>query len=106
MWTVYSRFPWHNVDSGLRGSSHIAGQAERSVPKLLLRGEGRSPLKYIMSVLCQILSILLKKCFTSRLEFGFPFLKNPNFCQEAKLSVPKVLSCRYFGDLSPLEFCH
>ena len=35
----------------LRGSSHYAAQVERSLPKLLLRGEGRSPLKYIMSVL-------------------------------------------------------
>ena len=40
----------------------------------------------------QILSILLKKNLASRLEFGCPFLEDPNSCQEVELlaaTVPK-----------------
>ena len=38
-------------DESLGGSLHLAGQVERPNPKLLLRGEDRSPLKFIMNVL-------------------------------------------------------
>ena len=34
----------------------------------------------------KILSILLKKSFTSRIEFGFLFSEDPNSCQEAGLT--------------------
>ena len=47
---------------GLRGSSLYA-QVERSLPKLLLRGEGKSPLKYIMSVLLLDFEYFIEKQF-------------------------------------------
>ena len=64
----------------LRASSHMVGQVERPNPKLLLRGEDRSSLNILSMHFCQILSILLKKGLASRVEFGFPFLKDPNSC--------------------------
>ena len=71
-------------------SSHLADRTERPNPKLLSRGEDRSSLKYIISVLCQIMSILLKKSLTSQLEFGFLFSIHSNSSREAKLLAPKV----------------
>ena len=47
----------------LRGFSHYAIQVERPLPKLLLRGEGRSPLKYIMSVLLIDFKYFIEKIF-------------------------------------------
>ena len=47
----------------LRGSSHYVGQVERSLPKLLSRGEGRSPLKYIINVLLSNFEYLIEKKF-------------------------------------------
>ena len=76
--------------SSVKGSSHYAGQVERLLSKLFSRGEGRNPLKYIMSVLLLIFEYFIEKSFTSQLEFGFPFLEDPNSCQEAKLLAPKV----------------
>ena len=40
--------PKDQIIQYLWGSSHLAGQVQRSNPKLLSRGEGRSPLKYII----------------------------------------------------------
>ena len=51
----------NNLES--KGSSHYAAQVERSLPKLLSRDEGRSPLKYIMSVLFLDFEYFIKKIF-------------------------------------------
>ena len=74
----------------LRASSDLANQAERSNPKLLSRGEDRSLLKYIISVLLLDSEYFIEKSLTSRLEFGFPLLEDPNSCREVELLVLKV----------------
>ena len=47
----------------VRDSSHYATQAERMLPKLLLIGEGRSALKYIMSVFLSNFEYFNEKMF-------------------------------------------
>ena len=47
----------------LRASSHLAGRTERSNPKLLSRGEDRSSLKYIISVLLSNSEYFIEKKF-------------------------------------------
>ena len=76
-------------------SSHLAGRTERPNPKLS-RGEDKSSLKYIISVLLSNSEYFIEKSLTSRLEFGFPFSMHPNSSQEAKLLVPK----------SAKKYCH
>ena len=75
------------------GSLHYDVQIERSLPKFLLRGEGRSSLKYIMSVLLSIFEYFVEKKFhlsTRVWVSNFPFLVCPNSCREAELLTPKV----------------
>ena len=55
-----SQFFWLCV---IRGSSHYAAQVKRSLPKLLSRGEGRSLLKYIMSVILSDYEYCIEKRF-------------------------------------------
>ena len=90
----------------LKGFSHLVSQVQRSNPKLLLKGEGRSPLKYTITILLLDFEYFIKKRLASRLEFGFPFSKDLNSCREIKLLVPKVLPCKHLGGLSLLEFGH
>ena len=45
----------------VRGSSHLASQVERSNPKFLSRGEGRSSLTYIISVLLSDFEYFIEK---------------------------------------------
>ena len=88
----------------LRGSSHYAAQVERQLPKLLSRGEGRNPLKYIMSVLLSDFEYFIEKSSVSQLEFGFPFSVCPNSCREVELLAPKVpISC-HVGILKAFHF--
>ena len=47
----------------VRGSLHYAAQVERLLPKLLSRGEGRSPFKYIMSVCLLNFEYFIEKNF-------------------------------------------
>ena len=68
----------------------MAGQVKRPNAKLLSRGEKRSPLKYIISVLLSDSEYFIEKSLASRLEFGFLFLKDPNSSREVKLLAPKV----------------
>ena len=74
----------------LRAYSDLADQAERPNPKLLSKGEDRSPLKYIISVLLLDSEYFIEKKFGLSLEFGFPFLKDPNSYREVKFLAPKV----------------
>ena len=46
-----------------RASTHLAGQTERLNPKLLSRGEDKSPLKYIISVFLSDFEYFIKKKF-------------------------------------------
>ena len=47
----------------LRGSSHYAGRVQSFLPRLLSRGEGRSPLEYIMSVFLLDFEYFFEKMF-------------------------------------------
>ena len=47
----------------IRGSSHYATQAKTPLPKLLSRGERRSPLKYIMDVFLLDFEYFIEKKF-------------------------------------------
>ena len=51
------------LESRVRASSDLAGQAERSNPKLLWRDEDKSPLKYIISVLLSDSEYFIEKKF-------------------------------------------
>ena len=62
----------------LVASTHLASQVERPNPKLLSRGEDRSPLKYIINVLLSNYEYFIEKNLASQLEFGFPFLEDQN----------------------------
>ena len=55
----------YNLALNIRGFSHLANQAERSLPKLLLREKGKSPLKNTMSVLVLDFEYFIEKKFTS-----------------------------------------
>ena len=78
------------IQTILRASSHMAGQVKRPNPKLLSRDEERSPLKYIINIFLSNSEYFIEKNLASRLEFGFPFLEDPNSYREVKLLVPKV----------------
>ena len=73
-----------------KGSSHYAIQAKRPLSKLLSRGEGRSSLKYIMSVLLSNFEYFIKRKFGLLTRVWISFLVCPNPCQEYKLLAPKV----------------
>ena len=82
--------------SYLTASSHLAGQVERSNPKLLSRGEDKSPLKYIISV------ILLDYEYFIEKTFGL-FTK----VWVSVLGGPKLLSGgQTFGTKSAKKCCH
>ena len=91
----------------MRASSDLAGQVERSNPKLLSRGEDRSSLKYIINVL-----LLNSKYFFER-KFGLSTRVCVSVLGGSKLlsntwyqKCQKVLPCRHFVSLLPLEFGH
>ena len=92
----------------VRGSSHYVVQVERLLFKLL-QGKGRSPLKYIMSVLLLDFEYFILKKFDLLarvwVSLDVPKLLLRGQILEAK-STKKVLPCRHFRGLSPLEFGH
>ena len=61
----------------MRGSSHLAGQARRLSPKLLLRNKGRNPLKYIMSVVLSDFEYFIEKGFHLLTKVFFFILRGP-----------------------------
>ena len=68
----------------LRASSDLAGQAERPNPKLLSKGEDRSPLKYIINVLLSNSKYFIEKKFGLSTRVWVSVLEGP------KLLAPKV----------------
>ena len=74
----------------IRGFSHYAAQTKKPLSKLLLRGERRSPLKYIMSIFLSNFEYFIEKMFGLYTRIWISFLVCPNSCQEAKLLVPKM----------------
>ena len=70
----------------IRGLSYYVARVKRSSPKLLLRGEGRSPLKYIMSVFLLDFEYFIEKKFLLLLRVWVSILST---------KLPKVLPCRH-----------
>jgi hypothetical protein len=82
----------------VRGASYYSRGVERTSNKLPLRGQGRSPLKYMNCKLC--ISLERKVCLVEEnLSTIFmetqTLLKCTNFWRQ---NSQKVLPCRYFGD--------
>ena len=57
------KYPFDILEWCLRGSSQYAAHAEMPLSQFLLRGEGRSSLKYIMSVLLSDFEYFIEKKF-------------------------------------------
>ena len=70
-------------------SSHLASQAERPNPKLLSKGEDRSPLKYIINVLLLDSEYFIEKRFGFLARVWIFFLEDQNSCREVKPLAPK-----------------
>ena len=51
------------MDVDITASSHLADQAKRPNPKLLSKGEDKSPLNYIISVLLSNSEYFIEKMF-------------------------------------------
>ena len=62
-----------------RASLHFAGQAKRPNPKLLSRGEDRSPLKYIISVILSDSKYFIEKRFCLLTRVWVSILGRPKF---------------------------
>ena len=93
----------------LRGSLHYVGQLERSLSKLLLRGEERSPLKYIKSGILSNFEYFIEKKFHVLTRVWISILGGPKLLprgQTLSTKSAKKLPCRHFGGLSPLQFDH
>ena len=94
----------------LMASSHLASLAKRPNPKLLSRGEDKSPLKYIITIFLSNSQYFIEKKFVLSTRVWVSILGGPKllprgqtlWCQKCQ----KVLPCRHFGGLSPLEFGH
>ena len=97
------------LHSNLRGSSHYATQAEGSLSKLS-KGEGRSPLKYIMSVLLPDFEYFIEKMIglLAKVWISIPGVSKllPRGQTLGTKSAKKGLPCRHFGGLSPFKFGH
>ena len=60
---IFFRDRQKDLRKNVTASSHLAGQADRPNPKLLSKGEDRSPLKYIISVLLSDFEYFIEKKF-------------------------------------------
>ena len=80
--------------SKFRGSSQYAAKVERSLPKLTSRGEGKSPLKYIMNILLLDFEYFIEK--------KFHFLTRVSILGVSKL----LLRGQTLGAKSAQKCCH
>ena len=88
----------------LRGSSNyksnLRGEVERSLAKLLSRGEGRSPLKYIISVLLSDFEFFIEKKFHLSTRVWVSILRGPKFLlSDQTLGVKSAKKCCHVGTL-------
>ena len=114
MWTKFilqpSFQPCANGPSEVTAYSHLAGQAERPNPKLLSRGEDRSSLKYIINVLLSDCKYFIEEKFGLSTRVWISVLGGPKVLLRGQTlgaksaKAQKILPCRHFGGLSPLEF--
>ena len=89
----------------LRGSSHYAAQVERLLPKLLSRGEGRSPSKYIMSVLLSEFEYFIEKKFHLLTKVGIFILGGPKLLSQGRiLGAKSDAKCCHVGTLEAFHF--
>ena len=77
-------------------SSHLASQVERPNPKLLSRGEDRSPLKYIISVLLLDSEYFIEKRFGLSTRVWISVLEGPKI----------LLKGQTLGTKSVKKYCH
>ena len=84
----------------LTASSHLAGQAERPNPKLLSRGEDRSPLKYIISVLLSNSEYFIEKNFGLLTRVWVSVLGGPRLLSRGQtLGAKSAKKCCHVGTL-------
>ena len=83
-----------------RDSSHYAAQAYRPSPKLLSRGEGRSPFKYIMSVLLSHFEYFIEKMFNLSVRVWVSILGVPKLLPRGQtLDAKSTKKCCHVGTL-------
>ena len=81
---VYIAGAWESFPKIVTASSHFAGQAERSNLKLLSRGEDRSSLTYIISVLLSASENFVKKEFGLSTRIWISVLGGPKFLSRGR----------------------
>ena len=82
-----------------RASSDLAGQAERSNPKLFSRGEDRSPLKYIVSVLLLDSEYFIEKKFDLSTRVWVSVPGGKLLSRDRTLGVKSAKKCCHIGTL-------
>ena len=88
------------VNPRIRCSSHYAAQAERSLPKFLLRGEGRSSLKYIMSDFLSNFEYFNEKMFGLSTRVWVFILSEPKLLPRGRiLGAKSAKKCYHVGTL-------
>ena len=89
-----------NLEWKFRGSSHYAGQVERSLPKHLSRGEGRSSLKYIMSVILLDFEYFIENKFHLSTRVWVSILGGPKLLLRGQiLGAKSAKKCCHVGTL-------
>ena len=74
----------------LRASSHLAGRTERPNPKLLSRGEERSSLNYIISVLLSNSQYFIEKKFDLSIRVWVSIFDTPKLFSRGQTRGTKV----------------
>ena len=88
------------MERSIRGSSHYASQVKRSLPKLLLRVEGRSPLKFIMSVLLLDFEYFMENKFHFLTRVWVSILRESKFLPRGQnLDAKSAKKCCHVGTL-------
>ena len=84
----------------IRASSNLAGQTEKPNPKLLFKGEDRSPLKYIFSVLLSDYEYFIEKKFGLSTRVWFSVLEGPKLLSRGRtLGAKSAKKCYHVGTL-------
>ena len=88
------------ITTSIRASSHLAGQAERPNSKLLSKGEDRSPLKYIISVLLSDFEYFIEKKFGLSTRVWVSILEGPKLLlRDQTLGAKSAKKCCHVGTL-------
>ena len=98
------------IHGNIRGSSYYVAQIERPLLKHLLRGEGRSLLKYIMTVLLLDFEYFIEKKFGLSARVWVSILSVSKLLPRGRTfgakCAKRMLPCRHFEGFSPLDFGH